>query len=91
VVVTQKLALITDKNRIKSLTSYLKEILSPYIEDSSIVSYDIDSIKGITAEEAFDRKDILIENIDFIIDKYQYCYRFGSKLGQIRSHSLLSL
>ena len=95
VIVTRKLALITDKNRIKSLTSYLKEILGSYIEDSTIVSYDIESVKGMTAEEAFDRKEVLMDNIDLIVDKYGYIHDdaedLAKYLSEVRGENLILL
>ena len=95
VIITRKLALITDKNRIKSLTSYLKETLGSYIEDSTMVSYDIESVKGITAEEAFDRKEVLIDNIDLIVDKYGYIHDdvedLAKYLSEVRGENLILL
>ena len=73
-VVTRTLALITNKNRIKSLNSYLKEVFDPFLLDTPMVSWNTDSVEGMSVKEALEKKDKIIKRINCIIDKFE-CYR----------------
>ena len=65
-VVTRTLALITNKNRIKSLNLYLKEVFDPFLLDTPMVSWNTDSVKGMSAKEALKKKDKIIKRIKLI-------------------------
>ena len=73
-VVTKTLTLITNKNRIKSLNSYLKEVFDPFLLDTPMVSWNTDSVEGMSAKEALKKKDKIAKRINCIIDKFE-CYR----------------
>ena len=51
-VVTKTLALITNKNRIKGLNAYLKEVFDPFLLDTPMVSWNTDSVLGISVKDA---------------------------------------
>lgn len=94
-VVTKTLALITNKNRIKSLNSYLKEVFDPFLLDTPMVSWDTDSAEGMSVKEALEKKDKIIKRINCIIDKFE-CYRddlenFNKYLKEIGEDTIVIL
>ena len=94
-VITKTLALITNKSRIKSLNSYLKEVFDPFLLDTPMVSWNTDSVLGISVKDAIARKDSIVKRINCIIDKFE-CYKddlenFEKYLKEVKEDTIVIL